>query len=433
MIKPLINNNSQIKKRSKITLDLRRPVCLIGLTFIFVILPCATWAKTNKLTLWTSSENVARAIEQLTPAFEKEFHIQVEVNILNKDLTTQFKTAAIAGKGPDIFCWANDVIGELATSGLIEPIHLSSKQRSKFLKTALDSFTYNGQLYGYPYDIESVALIINKNLLPKNPRSMEELLSWSKNFQQKNPDKFGFLFDLKNFYFNFGLLSAGGGYVFGPDKYFPAKLDPKNIGLDNKGAVAGVNYLKSLVKEGVIPTSTNRNIAFERFLKGKVAATIDGPWAIKDIQKAKIPYDVLSIPTLGGGHPRPFVGTHGFIVRRNSINKELAKELIEKYLVTDQAMSILYKEDPRGPSRKGSLKILKNELNTEDLHVLNQFFESAAGGIPMPNLSEMAPVWSAMGSAYDLIFNNDVDPKRALHQAKDNILLAIKDHQNENK
>lgn len=428
MIKRKASSNSQIK-RNKVSHDLRRLVCL---TFIGLVLPLSTWAKTNKLTLWTSSENVARAIKQLTKPFEKEFHTKVEVNILNKDLTTQFKTAAIAGRGPDIFCWANDVIGELASSGLIEPIHLSSKQRSEFLETALDSFTYNGELYGYPYDIESVALIINKNLLPKNPTSMEELLSWSKDYQKKNPGKFGFLFDLKNFYFNFGLLSAGGGYVFGPDKDFPAKLDPQNIGLDNQGAVAGVNYLKSLVKEGIVPTSSNRNIAFERFLKGKLAATIDGPWAIKDIQSAKIPYDVIPLPTLGGGHPRPFVGTHGFIVRRNSKNKELAKELIEKYLVTDQGMSILYKEDPRGPSRKGSLDILKNELGQEDLHVLNQFFKSAANGMPMPNLSEMAPVWSAMGSAYDLIFNNDVDPKLALNQAKDKILLSIKDHQNEN-
>jgi len=431
MMKRKVYKNSQMK-RSKVTLDLWRHIYL---AFILLTLPLMTWAKTrtNKITLWTSSENVARAIKQLTPTFEKEFRTQVEVNILNKDLTTQFKTAAIAGKGPDIFCWANDVIGELASSGLSEPIHLSAKQRSGFLKTALDSFTYNGELYGYPYDIESVALIVNKNLMPKNPTSMEELLHWSKNYQKKNPGSFGFLFDLKSFYFNFGLLSAGGGYVFGADKNFPTKLDPQNIGLDNKGAVAGVNYLKALVKEGLVPTSSNRNIAFERFLKGKVAATIDGPWAIKDIQRAKIPYDVLPIPTLGGGQPRPFVGTHGFIIRRNSKNKELAKELIEKHLVTDQAMSVLYKEDPRGPSRRGSLNILKKQLDSEDLHVLNQFFISAEGGIPMPNLSEMAPVWSAMGSAYDLIFNNNIEPKLALTQAKEKVLASIKDHRNENK
>ncbi len=405
---------------------------LLVFTLYFVFTGSSKAEESPSLTLWTSSENVARAIEQLTPAFEKEFHTKVEVNILNKDLTTQFKTAAIAGKGPDIFCWANDVIGELASSGLIEPIHLSPKQRAEFLKTALDSFTYNGELYGYPYDIESVALIINKDLLPQAPTSMEQLLAWSKDYQKSNPNHYGFLFDLKNFYFNFGLLSAGGGYVFGPDKDFPAKLDPQNIGLSNDGAVAGVEYLKSLVKEGVVPTSSNRNIAFEKFLKGKLAATIDGPWAIKDIQRAKIPFDVLPIPSLGGGSPRPFVGTHGFIVRRNSKNKELAKELIEKFLVTDQAMYILYKEVPRGPSRKGSLDILKNELAREDLYVLNQFFKSAAGGMPMPNLSEMAPVWSAMGSAYDLIFNNDTDPKLALNQARDKILLSIKDNKDAN-
>ncbi len=55
-----------------------------------------------ELTIWTSSENVARALQSLTPAFEKDFQEKVTITVLNKDLTTQFKTAAIAGKGPDI-------------------------------------------------------------------------------------------------------------------------------------------------------------------------------------------------------------------------------------------------------------------------------------------------------------------------------------------
>ncbi len=410
---------------------------LQGLRVLFLFFPIlfssafATPVPKESLTLWTSSENVAKAVEKLTGQFEKDFSVEVKVNILNKDLTTQFKTAAIAGKGPDIFCWANDVIGELASSGLIEPIHLSPEQRIKFLKTSLDSFTYDGNLYGYPYDIESVALIYNSDLLKEEPKSMDELLLWSKDFQSRNKDKYGFLFDLKNFYFNFGLLSANGGYVFGPDKNIPNKLDPLNIGLNNDGAISGVEYLRDLVKHGIVPTSSNRNIAFEKFLKGKLAATIDGPWAIKDIQRAKIPFKVIPIPKLKEGIPHPFVGTHGFIIRRSSKNKELAKELIEKYLVTDQAMAILYKEDPRGPSKKGTLEILEKELPEDELYVLNQFFKSASRGMPMPNLSEMAPVWSAMGSAYDVIFNNNIDPKEALDRARDKILNSIKENNKE--
>lgn len=50
-----------------------------------------------EVTLWTSSENVARALKGLTPQFEKEFNEKVVITVLNKDHTTQFKTAAING------------------------------------------------------------------------------------------------------------------------------------------------------------------------------------------------------------------------------------------------------------------------------------------------------------------------------------------------
>lgn len=383
-----------------------------------------TITEVSALSIWTSSENVARALKTLTPQFEKDFGHKVSITILNKDLTTQFKTAAIAGKGPDILCWANDVVGELASSGLIEPLLLDKKFRQNFYPSALKSFTYEGKTYGYPYDVEAVALIRNKKLKPKPFQSFEELMLWSKSNIKE--DSFPFLFDIKNFYFNFMFISAGGGYVFGEKELGAGTvLNPQDIGLDNIGAIKGVNFLKDLTKEGIISTSTNRNIAFEKMLKGKLVATIDGPWAIKDLERAGIPYQVDPLPSLGKQASRPFVGTHGFIIRRSSENKDLAKELIEKYLVTAEGLATLYEEDPRGPSRPDTLEILKNKLSEKELENLKAFSQSAAQGIPMPNISAMGPVWNSMGAALELILQKDHNTKLTLAKAKKRILKAI--------
>ncbi len=317
------------------------------------------------------------------------------------------------------------MVGELASSGLIEPINMAKDIRSKFYSSALSSFSYGGRLYGHPYDVEALGLIRNIRLRDKPFESFEELLSWSEK-QKKANNFYPFLFDIKNFYFNFMFFSAAGGYIFGESQ---GQLNPLDIGLANKGAQQGVAFLKELAKKDIVPTSSNRNIAFEKMLKGKLAFTIDGPWAIKDLKKAGIPFAIDPLTTLKGYRPRPLVGTHGFIIRRSSPQKDLAKELIEKYLVTANGMATLYKEDPRGPARADTLALLESSLDEESLENLKAFSHSASLGLPMPNISAMGPVWNAMGTALELILQKDKPIDLTLNKAHQQLLTAIKQKQ----
>jgi maltose/maltodextrin transport system substrate-binding protein len=384
--------------------------------FLFSIISINAYAKT--LEIWTSSENVAKAIKSLTSEFEIKYKTKVLVTVLNKDLTTQFKTAALSKKGPDILCWAHDVAGELAGSGLIEPLVLPETLKNKFLPVSISSFTYQGKLYGYPYDIEAVAFIYNKKLLKKIPQSLEELKLISSKFPNSKEKKYGFLYDIKNFFFTFPLLSAQGGYIFKNENGF---LNTNKIGLDNSGAISGLKFINGLVSDNIIPSSIDRSIAFEKMKKGLLAATIDGPWAIKDLKEANIEIGVAPIPTLGGMTPRPFVGTHGFMIRRSSKQKELAKEFIENYLVTKKGIHTLYKEDPRGPSRKDVMK----ELSEND-EILQAFMASAKNGIPMPNIPQMCAVWGSMGDALLLSIKKKDSPENILKNAVNQIKTKIR-------
>ena len=165
---------------------------LTFLIFIFLLVSITTQAE-NEITIWTSSENIKTALDNITGEFEKDFKTKVVVTVLNKDLTVQFKTAAITNKGPDILVWAHDVIGELASSGLIEPLSPPSIIKNKILDVALDAFTFRGRLYGYPYDLEAVGLIYNKKLVPHPPETMEEL--------KKSVDLFFFIGDFFSDFF----------------------------------------------------------------------------------------------------------------------------------------------------------------------------------------------------------------------------------------
>jgi maltose/maltodextrin transport system substrate-binding protein len=362
----------------------------------------------KKLTIWTSNENVRDAVKSVSAKFEKDFGVQVDVVVLNKDVKTQFQTAAMSGKGPDILSWAHDVTGELAASGLIEPIKVSKELKTAYFPVALEAFTYQGKVYGYPYDMEAVALFYNKKLITSPPKTMEELISWSKDFAKKEPKKHAFLYDLSNLFFSYSFLSAGGGYVF---KMNSKGFDPTNIGLANKGAIEGAELILRFVVEGVIPETTDRSVAINKMKKNELAMTIDGPWTVKELLKSGVDFGVAPIPLYKGNRPKPFVGVHGFFIRRSSDKKDLAKALIENYLVTKQGIIDLYKMDPRGPARKDAMGDLKEEK------YLPAFMESIQAGHPMPNVPQMASVWGSVGASLGLIVTKKKAPKEALEAA----------------
>lgn len=385
---------------------------------MFCLISLGAWAQQETIEIWTSSEPVKKAIENASAGFSKEYGAKINITVLSKDLTSLFKTAAVAGKGPDIFAWAHDVIGDLAESGLIEPVTLAPDLKKAFLPVALNAFTYRGKVYGYPYDVEAVALIYNKNLIAKLPASMEEIVKFSLDLKKKNNGQYGFLYDLNNFFFSFPFISAGGGYIF---KNENGTLNAKDVGLANDGAVKGVEFIKSLKDQDIVPGSTDRSAAFTKMKEGKLAMTIDGPWALAELKQNNINYGIAPIPTLNGKQPKPFVGTHGFIIRRSSKNKDLAKVLIEQYLVSKKGVLALYQADPRGPARADAIAEL-----SKDNADLRQFMESAKVGVPMPNIPAMGAVWNAMGAALSLTVTGKEVPKKALEHAKTQILSQVK-------
>lgn len=361
----------------------------------------------RSLVVWTSNERAAQAIEVLKLDFEKDFKAKVKIETLNKDLTQAFKTASLTGKGPDLFLWAHDVSGDLAQSGLIEPIDDTPLLQNNFLKISKESFRYQGKLYGYPLAVESVVLFYNKDLLKNPPQTMEEILSVDFKKKLIKPSQYIFLYDIKNFFFSYPLLNAQGGYIF---PITAQGLQTKEIGLDHPGFYKGFELLKNLVDKKIIPSSTDRSISFEKFKSGNLALTIDGPWAMSELNSIKLNYGISVLPTIAGMSPHPFVGTQGFMIRRSSLNKDLAKEFIEKYLLTQKAVSVFYEHDPRIPARIDVLKAL-----SQTQPYLEIFRQSVENGHPMPNIPEMGSIWGGMGKALSLMIDQNLSSAESLN------------------
>lgn len=392
---------------------------LIALTLVFlamlgVALNAAASAE-GKLVIW-ADELRTTVLQNLAKEFTVKYKVPVEVQELGfGDIRDQLAVAGPAGKGPDIIVGAHDWLGQLVTNGLIEPLDFSKK--NEFSQVAIDAFAWGKDLYGVPYAIEAVGLFYNKNLVPNPPKTWDELITIGRKISDKANKKYGFVIPQPDPYHTFPMMSAAGGYVFGtnPD----GTLNPLDVGLNNKGAVRGMELLLQLIKEGIMPTGIDYATMMSLFKEGKMGMIVTGPWAIAEIREANVNYGFTKIPLIDGKAPRPFVGVQGFMISSFSKNKMLAKAFLNEYIATEATMKALFDKDPRPAAH---LAVAAKITDPDIVGTL----ESANAGIPMPAIPEMASVWTAWSNALELIFNGKMTPQKALDEAVAQIIATIK-------
>ncbi len=386
------------------------------LVSLFVFL---AFAQAKKITVWTSEAQVP-ILKKLADNYRVKYGVQVDIVQVNfGDIKSKFLTAAPAGEGPDIIVGAHDWVGELAINGLLEPI-ASLPEKSQYFETPLQAFSYNGKLYGIPYALDGPALMYNKDYVQQPPKTFDELIQVAKKIQNEfGGEVRGFIYDYKNFYFSSFALFGFGGYVFGKDK--SGKVNVRDLGLANDGAVKGLKLIKRLVDEKLLTSGDSYNTMDGLFKDGLAAMIINGPWAVPDYRKAGINFDVAPIPQLTAGvNPKPFFGAQGFMVNSKSKNKLLALDFLTKFIATKDVMYQIYLADPRVPSRKDVNDMVKDPLTQKFADFLGKH------GLPMPNVPEMAGVWGAMGDALAQALDQGVAVEKALADAVAKIKAGIK-------
>ncbi|TDR73047.1 maltose/maltodextrin ABC transporter substrate-binding protein MalE [Paludibacterium purpuratum] len=370
------------------------------------------YADSGKLLIWINGDKGYRGLQQVGDEFAKQTGIQVVVEH-PEDAAGKFQQAAAAGKGPDIFIWPHDRMGEWSSAGLLSPVTPSKKIRAENDELGWRAFSSGGKVWGYPIALEAVALVYNKDLVPTPPKSFDDVIALDKKLSASG--KKAILWDFTNTYFTWPLLAAGGGYPF--KQRADGTYDPKNVGVNNAGAVAGVNTLMKLINSGAMPKSASYSDMEAGVNKGKIAMMITGPWAWDNLKKSHINFGVAPIPKVGGKSAAPFVGVLGAMINSSSKNKELAVEFIENHMLTPQGLKTINNDVALGvPANKAFYNQLKSDPN------IQATMQSAKSGAPMPNNPEMGKFWSTMASTLQNVTTGRQAVKPGLDAAQQRIL-----------
>ena len=361
----------------------------------------------GKLLIWINGDKGYNGLQKIGDEFAKKTGVQVVVEH-PEDAPSKFQQAAAAGKGPDIWIWPHDRIGEWIGGGLLTPVTPSKKIQADIDPLAWKAFNVGGKTWGYPISIEAVALVYNKALVPNPPKTFEEVMALDKKLSAQG--KKAILWDYTNTYFTWPLLAANGGYAF--KQKADGTYDPADTGVNNAGAVKGAELLSKLLREEYMPKGSGYAEMEAGMAQGKVAMMINGPWSWDNLKKANVDFGVAKIPAVGGKKAAPFVGVLGAMVTKASPNKDVAVEFIENHLLSAQGLKAINDDVPLGvPASKTFYAELKNDPK------IQATMASAQDGAPMPNNPEMGRFWSSMVSALGNVMDGRQSPKEALDAA----------------
>jgi arabinogalactan oligomer/maltooligosaccharide transport system substrate-binding protein len=354
-------------------------------------------SKAQTLTIWADASRVP-AIQKVAGAWAAQHGITI--NVVQKDfgvIQTSLGTVD-ASTAPDVVVGASDWVGGFSANGLVLPLVLSKTVKSQFPSYALDAMSYGTavkRLWGLPVQLENIGLVVNTGLV-KVPKTFAQLESEALAFKKKSSSNLGIAVQQGaggDAYHMYPFFSGLCGYIFGKNSV--GNLDPSNIGVANPKFLKNASLIDKWNKEGLINSKVDSGIAQNAFLKKQAAFWITGPWNSQTLKSSGLKYQIVQLPRISC-QSVPFLGVQGLFVTKYAVTHGVgsaAVDLVTNYMAQPAAQVAVALAGGRPPANLKAAKLVKDP-------VLAQFSKAGLGGVPLPNIPQMASVWSELGGAW---------------------------------
>jgi len=353
--------------------------------------------QTRQLRIWV--DNVQKpAVDRIADVWGRQRGVNViavvkDFGKIRDDLKTVRPEDA-----PDVIVGPHDWVGELAANGLVVPLSPSRTVRSQFPGYALDAFSYGTsvkRLYGVPFALENVGLVVNTRLAAV-PRSFADFERRALAFKRRAAGNIAVAVPQGaggDAYHMYPFFSGLCGYVFGRTR--AGTLNPRNIGLSNTRFLRNTSVIDRWNRIGFINSRIDYGAAKDAFLKGKAAYWITGPWETNTLKESGLRFRIVQVPR-NRCRSVPFLGVQGYMVTRFASTHGVAsaaRDLVASYMARTSSQVALAGANGRYPANRSAGRTVRDP-------VLLQFGRAGAGGVPMPNIPQMGAVWAELGGAW---------------------------------
>lgn len=373
-----------------------------------------------KLVIWEGPEQ-KEFLEAMAQEFTAKYDIPVEIQEIGSgEQMAKVKTDGPAGLGADIMVLPHDHLGEAVAAGLVMPNDFYAEDTmNNFAPAAVEAVSLDGIIYGYPRNMETYLLYYNKDLVKEEDlASWDSVIAFAKKYNDAKNNKFGFLYEVNNFYYNYAFMAGNGAYVFGKNG-----TDPADIGLGTPEAVEALQFYQSLREAIPIKAAdASGDVKTSLFQTGKLPINMDGIWQLGNFTKEKLGFEVGAVPLPpmpNGKAPKPFLGVKAYFVSTFSEYPNAAKLFIH-HVTSQEAMVKNYELSGIIPARNGMENEPAIQANPNALAFLEQFKNVEA----MPYIIEMRSVWGPLTATLEPIWDGG-NVEAILKKAVEDVKTAI--------
>ena len=229
-------------------------------------------------------------------------NVEVQMERVSWDtLYQQLATSLPTGEGPDITAFATERIGGYAESGAIMPINdiyeSGEVDSSKIPEVFDQNLRYDGDYYGVPVNIASLALYYNKDLFdeagidyPNDDWTWDDLeeaaIALSKEVDGEQQYGFGMATNNTIQMWPIMIWACGGDFI----------QDGKSV-FNSKENVDTITKWADLIKNEKIGPATCTGAEIDTlFSTGKLGMYFCGPWAAGSFDAAEVNYGIAGVP-----------------------------------------------------------------------------------------------------------------------------------------
>ncbi|WP_246218206.1 extracellular solute-binding protein [Litoribacterium kuwaitense] len=370
----------------------------------------------EQLLIWAPDDQV-NAVEEITKSYTEETGIAVEVVPFAMDEQEDAMSLdGPAGHGPDLFFQPG--VGSLSVKGLVQPMDVDQEVLDTYSEGSVDALSYEGDVYGLPAVVESLALYYNKELIPEAPETIADLEAIAAEMTDPANDQYGFLYPATDFYFSFPFMGGYGAEIIGKDG---DNFNIDKVELASEAAAEGGALIQGWFEKGYLPNGVTMDVVTGLFNDGKVGAVINGPWALNEYKEALGDnLGTAPLPKLENGeHPKTFLGTKGWMLSAYAKNPEAATDLAI-YLTNEKSLKTYYDQTGEMPAKSSILS--SDEFQGDPL--VAGFATQLEHATTFPPVPALSAVWEPMGDALTFITEGE-DVQESLDSAVETIKQDI--------
>ena len=345
-----------------------------------------------------------------------------------------YVAAALSCTAPDVLIGSSDFAGGLYYDGFLANLSavLPASAFSPFISTALADVTQSGGIFGIPLNVNGVAMIYNKQLVPVAPKTTNQMIQDAKNITVISPS---------GSFTTAGLIygvDADGGYRypawltgFGGSLFLPNGAPNLNTTAADEALEFCNNF--STVDKIEPPAVTAESTYEDLFAEGHVGMIFDGPWDIEmyvnALGQSNVGVAPMPMVSQTGDHPLPLWGSIGaYVSLRNAsgASPTLFNESVKfaQFLASPSVEGELFNTSGDIPSITSTFNYVRS-LNVPFVNgFLDQFFNYSQA---FPNTVSMTYYWDPYATEVSDYVAGSISASAAMAGIQNSMISQMKE------